>query len=192
MTICTVTAATMCCTPATAGFIEWVYGDAGNNSAQIDTGVDMQGDVLHACSPDRSRFFHPTTRGSPGGPRVFLLRQSRRSEPFAKLLAMAHELGIIGAGNMAEAIARGVISKGVLRADQIIAADVSPERRALFEKQLHVKAVQKNGAAAQGAKVVLLSVKPQHMAAAQRGSADDRRKHADRFHRMGIGTSFIE
>src|SRR6476620_4469027 len=37
---------------------------------------------------------------------------------------MNPELAIIGAGNMAEAIARGVMAKTVLRADQMTAADV--------------------------------------------------------------------
>ena len=82
---------------------------------------------------------------------------------------MDHELGIIGAGNMAEAIARGVVQSGVFRANQIIAADVSAARRELFEKQLGIHAVEENAQAARGAKVILLSVKPQHMAAALGG-----------------------
>jgi len=39
---------------------------------------------------------------------------------------MQHELGIIGAGNMAEAIARSVIAAGVIRKEGIVAADISP------------------------------------------------------------------
>ncbi len=76
---------------------------------------------------------------------------------------MAHELGIIGAGNMAEAIARGVIGAGVFRAADLIASDVSSERRQLFEKVLGVRAVSDNADAAREAKRVLLSVKPQMM-----------------------------
>src|SRR6185312_16850784 len=56
----------------------------------------------------------------------------------SKSARMDHELGIIGAGNMAEAIARGVVQSGVFRANQIIAADVSAARRELFEKQLGI------------------------------------------------------
>ncbi|MGB7157804.1 MAG: pyrroline-5-carboxylate reductase [Tepidisphaeraceae bacterium] len=77
-----------------------------------------------------------------------------------------YELGIIGAGNMAEAIARGVMAKSLLRAGQIIAADVSPQRRELFEKQLGVKAVEQNADVARQSRTVLLSVKPQQMAEA--------------------------
>src|SRR5215207_4632445 len=79
---------------------------------------------------------------------------------------MAYALGIIGAGNMAEAIARGILAKGVLRAEQMIAADVSPQRRELFTIELKIRAVDDNATAARDAEVILLSVKPQTMAAA--------------------------
>lgn len=78
----------------------------------------------------------------------------------------SYELGIIGAGNMAEAIARGVTRAGLLSPDQVIAADVSPARRELFSAQLNVRAVESNADAARDARVLLLSVKPQHMEAA--------------------------
>ena len=51
-----------------------------------------------------------------------------------------YDLGILGAGNMAEAIARGVTSRGVLRADQILAADVAESRREFFTRQLGIRA----------------------------------------------------
>ena len=82
---------------------------------------------------------------------------------------MRYELGIIGAGNMAEAIARGVLAKSVLRPEQMIAADVSPQRRELFQEQLKIQAVEDNLAAAKDAKTILLSVKPQKMAEALGG-----------------------
>lgn len=76
---------------------------------------------------------------------------------------MSIELGILGAGNMAEAIARGVIRSGLLKADQILAADVSPQRRELFVKALGIRAVEDNREVARQARMLLLSVKPQHM-----------------------------
>jgi pyrroline-5-carboxylate reductase len=76
---------------------------------------------------------------------------------------MAHDLAIIGAGNMAEAIARSVIGAGVVRKEEIVAADVSAARREVFAKQIGVRAVEKNEEAAAGAKMILLSVKPQQM-----------------------------
>lgn len=76
---------------------------------------------------------------------------------------MGYELGIIGAGNMAEAIARSLISSGRIPAAQMIAADISPQRRELFEKELNVRTVIENAAAVRDARIILLSVKPQHM-----------------------------
>ncbi|MCY3021308.1 MAG: NAD(P)-binding domain-containing protein [Planctomycetota bacterium] len=40
-------------------------------------------------------------------------------------------LGLLGAGNMAEALVRGVIDAGAIPASRIMVSDVSPERRAL-------------------------------------------------------------
>ena len=79
---------------------------------------------------------------------------------------MPYALGIIGAGNMAEAIARGILSKQVLRAGEMIAADTAAARRELFTSELKIKAVDDNAAVAGDAQTILLSVKPQHMAAA--------------------------
>ena len=77
---------------------------------------------------------------------------------------MSYELGVIGAGNMAEAIVRGLLTRGILTPEQIIAGDVSPERRTLFESQLKVKAVLDNRDVVRDARVVLLAIKPQQMA----------------------------
>ena len=79
-----------------------------------------------------------------------------------------HDLAVIGAGNMAEAIVRGILSAKVLEPGRIIAADVSPGRRQFFQEQLGVAAVQENTTAARGSRIVLLSVKPQQMETALR------------------------
>src|SRR3954469_22401778 len=76
------------------------------------------------------------------------------------------ELAIIGAGNMAEAIVRGVLRAGLLKPEQMIAADVAVARRELFSRELDVQAVESNADAVRGARRVLLSVKPQMMQAA--------------------------
>jgi pyrroline-5-carboxylate reductase len=82
---------------------------------------------------------------------------------------MRYELGIIGSGKMAEAIARGVMGRGLLKAAQIIAADVSAERRALFQSELGIRSVESNIDAARNSRTLLLSVKPQQMAEALSG-----------------------
>src|SRR5688500_13874765 len=75
---------------------------------------------------------------------------------------MSHELGVLGAGNMAEAIVRGLVAGKRLAPGQIVASDVSPQRREVFGA-MGVKAVEDNRMAAKGANTVLLSVKPQMM-----------------------------
>jgi pyrroline-5-carboxylate reductase len=72
-----------------------------------------------------------------------------------------YQLGIIGAGNMAEAIIRGVISAGVLKPAEILAADPSPDRRAVFESIGTAVTADNPPSAAQSR--VLLAVKPQMM-----------------------------
>ncbi|MGA2265634.1 MAG: pyrroline-5-carboxylate reductase [Phycisphaerae bacterium] len=75
-----------------------------------------------------------------------------------------YELGIIGAGQMAEAIVRGAIRGGVLKAKGILAADPSTERRRAFEAM--GVACSADNAAAAACPRVLLAVKPQVMPAA--------------------------
>ncbi|HZL36333.1 MAG TPA: pyrroline-5-carboxylate reductase [Tepidisphaeraceae bacterium] len=79
---------------------------------------------------------------------------------------MTYELGIIGAGNMAEAIARGVLRAGLFLPAQIIASDAAAQRREFFTAELHIPATADNAQVARQSKVILLSVKPQQMAGA--------------------------
>lgn len=74
---------------------------------------------------------------------------------------MPYELGIIGAGNMAEAIARGVLDANVFHAEQIIATDVAPERRALFAQDLGIECIDDPVRVARGSRMILLALKPQ-------------------------------
>jgi pyrroline-5-carboxylate reductase len=79
---------------------------------------------------------------------------------------MNHELAIIGAGNMAEAIVRGILREKAMDAKAIVAADVSPQRRELSHKELGVAAVESAAQAVGECRMALLSVKPQQMGAA--------------------------
>ncbi len=76
---------------------------------------------------------------------------------------MDFELGVVGAGNMAEAIARGVIAAKVMPPTAIIASDVSAERRAVFQA-MGVNTTEDNAELARRSPTILLSVKPQQMA----------------------------
>ena len=77
---------------------------------------------------------------------------------------MRYELGFIGAGNMAEAIIRAAVSRGVLAADRLIAADPSPDRHRVLEA-LGVAATGENAEVVTTSETVLLAVKPQALPA---------------------------
>lgn len=76
-----------------------------------------------------------------------------------------YELGIIGAGNMAEAIARGVLSSQTFTAAQIIASDPVATRRDLFKRDLSIECIDDPAAVARDSRLLLLAVKPQSMLA---------------------------
>jgi pyrroline-5-carboxylate reductase len=106
---------------------------------------------------------------------------------------MTQSLAILGAGNMAEAIARGVLRSNLLRADQMAASDPSAQRRDLFTSELKIRATDDNRDAAKNADTVLLSVKPQHMADVLTGLAPALRPDALIVSiAAGISTAFIE
>ena len=62
-------------------------------------------------------------------------------------------LGVIGAGNMAMAIVRGVIQHGLMAPDRIRAADPAPQRRDLFA-DLGCQVFEQNVDAANGSESV--------------------------------------
>lgn len=70
-------------------------------------------------------------------------------------------IGVVGSGSMAEAVLRGLLSRRLLTPDQVRASHPRQERRSELERALGVEAVPGNVAAAQGADVLLLAVKPQ-------------------------------
>lgn len=76
-----------------------------------------------------------------------------------------YELGIIGAGNMAEAIARGVLSSGTFRKEHIFATDPVEARRTLFEGELGIRTINDPTLVACESQIILLAVKPQSMLA---------------------------
>jgi len=74
----------------------------------------------------------------------------------------AYRLGLIGAGNMAEAIVRGALTAPTpVGAASISVADPSPARRKVFAEELGVAALEDNGAVIKRSDLVVLAVKPQ-------------------------------
>lgn len=73
-----------------------------------------------------------------------------------------HEkLAFIGAGNMAEALVRGLIRGGVSRPEQVVMADVDAGRLGHFQKTYGAGSAPDNPSAVRAADVVILAVKPQ-------------------------------
>ena len=77
---------------------------------------------------------------------------------------MRYELGLIGAGNMAEAIVRGVLRSERRTAGQVIVSNPGADRRELFERDMGVTATADNVAVARACRTLVLAVKPQKAA----------------------------
>ncbi|MBN2085148.1 MAG: pyrroline-5-carboxylate reductase [Anaerolineales bacterium] len=71
------------------------------------------------------------------------------------------KVAFIGAGVMAEAVIRGLLGRKLLDPARIIASDVRPERGGELVERYAVGFSDDNCAAADGADVIVLSVKPQ-------------------------------
>ncbi|CAL8466836.1 g6372 [Coccomyxa elongata] len=78
------------------------------------------------------------------------------------LAKLEKRVGFIGAGQMAEALARGFISKGVLEASSMIATDPVAARREVFQS-FDVKAVTTNVEVVKESDIIFVAVKPQYV-----------------------------
>jgi pyrroline-5-carboxylate reductase len=74
---------------------------------------------------------------------------------------MKKKLGFIGAGNMGQALAHGLVVHKVFKAGELIASDVDPVRRRKFSRATGIQAVNGNLEVIDAAPAVLLAVKPQ-------------------------------
>eukprot|EP00771_Trimastix_marina_P002390 gnl/Trimastix_PCT/3522.p1 GENE.gnl/Trimastix_PCT/3522~~gnl/Trimastix_PCT/3522.p1 ORF type:complete len:380 (+),score=111.27 gnl/Trimastix_PCT/3522:41-1141(+) len=81
---------------------------------------------------------------------------SKRPKP----APLPFRLGVIGAGNMSEAILAGAIRAGVIPANKILASDPSPERRKIFER-LGMVVTNNNQKVIDECDQVMIGVKPQ-------------------------------
>jgi len=76
---------------------------------------------------------------------------------------MAKKIGFIGAGNMAEALMKGIMSTGLYKADEIIASEVHEPRRKYIADALKIDVCADNAEVAKNANFIVLAVKPQHV-----------------------------
>ena len=72
-------------------------------------------------------------------------------------------VGVLGAGNMGEALIRGVLKASLMRPNQIIASRRSPEKLVRLHTELRVRTTTDNQALVSASDVVLVCVKPQHV-----------------------------
>lgn len=72
-------------------------------------------------------------------------------------------IGFIGAGNMAEAIIKGIIAAKIYPPVAIIAADIRREQLRFFKTEYGIKTTGDNAELASESDTVFLSVKPQNM-----------------------------
>ncbi len=76
---------------------------------------------------------------------------------------MQGKIGFIGAGNMAEALMRGLLDQEVCCKEDVIAGEVFEPRREYIAKTLGVSTTASNQEVVSSAQVVFLAVKPQHL-----------------------------
>src|SRR3954447_7084821 len=69
-------------------------------------------------------------------------------------------IGFLGAGKMGTALAKGFISAGLVKADQVRAFDPVPEAGAAFAKETGANTAKSNVEVAKFANVLIVAVKP--------------------------------
>ena len=84
-------------------------------------------------------------------------------------------IGLIGGGFMGEALVSAVLKQGVAKPGDVVVSDVAQARRDHLSSTYSVAATTDNAAAARGADLVVLAVKPQEFSgvgAGLRGKLD--------------------
>ncbi len=72
-------------------------------------------------------------------------------------------IGLIGAGNMASALMRGLLQAGLSSPATLIASDVDKAKLAALKRQWKIQTATRNTAVVEAAKVLVLAVKPQDL-----------------------------
>jgi pyrroline-5-carboxylate reductase len=85
------------------------------------------------------------------------------------------QVGILGTGNMGEALIHGLLYGHLCRPDQIFCSDVRPERLKVIREKYAVKTTSHNAEVVKQSDIIILSVKPQIM----KHVVDEIAKHLD-------------
>jgi pyrroline-5-carboxylate reductase len=75
------------------------------------------------------------------------------------------KIGFIGAGNMAEALMKGIMSAGLASKDEIIASDVHTERKEFIARTHGVRVTSDNVEVVRNANLIVVAVKPNNVSA---------------------------
>jgi pyrroline-5-carboxylate reductase len=73
------------------------------------------------------------------------------------------QVGVIGAGNMGEALVNGLLQGQVCKPEQIFCSDVRPERQKEIRRNYGIKVTSRNIEVAKQSDILILAVKPQVM-----------------------------
>ncbi len=73
------------------------------------------------------------------------------------------KLGFIGGGNMAEALARGLLARKIFKPADVIVSDVDPARRRKLARSLKVETTADNLVVLRDSAALLIAVKPQNI-----------------------------
>src|SRR3989441_8701225 len=94
--------------------------------------------------------------------------RARRASPACRrgeaMSVKGKKVGFVGAGNMGEALIRGLVESNLVPPDKILVADVRADRVHQLADQYGLRAVASNASLVSAADVVVLAVKPQIMA----------------------------
>ncbi len=78
-------------------------------------------------------------------------------------MTMEKKVGFLGAGNMAEALMKGVVEKGIYRAENVWISDVKSERLDFLSGNFGVQKARNNTQLLRECDIVILAVKPQNI-----------------------------
>jgi pyrroline-5-carboxylate reductase len=78
-------------------------------------------------------------------------------------MANIESIGLVGGGQMGEALIRGIIKSGLLKADKIMVAEPYAERRQYLESTYGIQVTESSVQLAEQCAIIILAVKPQIM-----------------------------
>ncbi len=99
------------------------------------------------------------------------------------------KLGFIGTGNLATAILRGVVTSGMIKANEIAIFDIFSEKTAMLENELGVKAFASANEISANCEKVVIAVKPKDIAALIESIKDEASANNPLFISTAAGTT---